>query len=186
MATRLGSLIRRALWRRRGFGRDERGATAVEFGLLALPFFSILGAIIETSIMFLSSQVLDSAVQDASRLIRTGQVRGSIVTPEAFRQEICGRLFGLFRDCDGLFVDVQPVNTFASVDISPPVDPTCIAPCEWSRGDEYLPGQGSSIMVVQVYYKWPVILNFGLGLADLPDSKRLFAAVTVFRNEPFT
>ncbi|WP_240232069.1 TadE/TadG family type IV pilus assembly protein [Devosia lacusdianchii] len=186
MATRLGSLIRRVLWRRRGFGRDERGATIIEFGLLAVPFFSILGAILETSIIFLSTQALDSAVQDASRLVRTGQARSTILTADDFRQEVCGRLFGLFRDCDGLFVDVQQVSNFASVNVSPPVDPTCATACEWSRGDAYQPGQGSSIMVVQVYYKWPVMLNFGLGLADLPDSKRLFAAVTVFRNEPFT
>jgi Flp pilus assembly protein TadG len=186
MATRLGSLIRRALRRRRGFGRDERGATIIEFALLAVPFFSILGAILETSVIFLSTQALDSAVQDASRLVRTGQARGTIVSAEDFRKEVCGRLFGLFRNCDGLFIEVQPVGNFASVNISPPIDAACKKDCEWSRDDAYQPGQGSSIMVVQVYYQWPVMLNFGLGLADLPDSKRLFAAVTVFRNEPFT
>lgn len=64
MATRLGSRIGRALLPRRprGLARDERGATLVEFGLLAPFFFAIVGAIFETSVVFLSGQILDSAV----------------------------------------------------------------------------------------------------------------------------
>ena len=64
-------MARSPLRRWRGFAHDESGVTAIEFGLLAVPFFSILGAILETSLVFLSGQVLESAVQDASRLIRT-------------------------------------------------------------------------------------------------------------------
>jgi len=41
--------------------------------------------------------------------------------------------------------------------------------------------------MVQVYYKWPVILNFsGLNLATSPDGTHLMGAVRVFANEPFT
>jgi hypothetical protein len=41
--------------------------------------------------------------------------------------------------------------------------------------------------MVQVYYKWPVILNFGgFDLATSADGTRLMGAVRVFENEPFT
>jgi hypothetical protein len=41
--------------------------------------------------------------------------------------------------------------------------------------------------MVQVYYKWPVILNFGgFDLATNSDGTHLMGAVRVFENEPFT
>ncbi|KRA42258.1 hypothetical protein ASD80_11135 [Devosia sp. Root635] len=165
--------------------------TAVEFGLLAVPFFSIIGAILETSVVFLSGQILDSAVQDVSRLIRTGQAQQASMTPAQFKQNVCDRLFGLFADCDGLHVEVQVVNNFNAASMTPPVNWNCEAGedgCDaWTRPEAFTPGQGSSIVTVQVYYRWPVILPLGgLGMGNLPDGNRLMGAATVFRNEPFT
>ena len=67
--TFLRRLISPAISRGRRFARDERGVTAVEFGILGLPFFTIIFAILETTMVFLAGQVLDGAVEDASRLI---------------------------------------------------------------------------------------------------------------------
>lgn len=189
MAIGLGSLIGRALLdrQRSGFARDQQGATAVEFGLLALPFFAIIGAILETSLIFLSGQVLESAVQDASRHIRTGQAQGVMVTAANFKAKVCGRLLGLFGDCNGLHVEVETIDDFSQIAISAPVDWTCTSNCEWTRPETYTAGTGSSYVVVQVYYKWPIILSLGsMTLANLAEQKRLLATATVFRNEPFT
>lgn len=190
MATNLVSLIGRALLpkRRRGFARDERGVTAVEFGLLAVPFFSIVGAILETSIVFLSGQILESAVHDVSRLIRTGQAQAANVTEASFKATICGRLYGLFADCEEeLFVEVQVLNNFNATSITPPVDWTADEEENWTRTPVYAPGQGSNIVLVQVYYKWPVVLGLGdVSMANLPGNKRLLGTAAVFRNEPFS
>jgi Flp pilus assembly protein TadG len=186
--------------RRRGFARDESGVTAIEFGLLALPFFSILGAILETSLVFLSGQVLDSAVQDASRFIRTGQAQQAGVTAAGFKTMVCDRVYGLISDCNSLHVEVDVIDAFSEVDMTAPVNWECGEPLAgetpaqaadrcagWTRPESYTPGGGSSIVTVQVYYKWPVIVPFGgLGLANLPDGRRVMGAATVFRNEPFT
>jgi len=201
MAGRLASWIGRALLprRRRGFAHDESGVTAIEFGLLALPFFSILGAILETSLVFLSSQVLDSAVQDASRLLRTGQAQRAGITPAQFKTLVCDRLYGLFPDCDGLHIEIKVIARFQDVDMTPPVKWACDAPAagqtpaqaaadcaNWTRPEMFVPGVATNIVAVQVYYKWPVIVPFGgLGLSNLPDGRRLMGAATVFRNEPF-
>lgn len=175
--------------RRRGFLRDDRGVTAVEFGLLALPFFSIIGAILETSVVFLSGQILDSAVQDSSRLIRTGQMQSANYTIDKFRANVCDRLYGLFS-CDGLHVEVQVLTSFNAANVKPPVNFACKTKVEcdtWTRAEVYSPGAGSSIMVVQVYYKWPVLLSFaGMTLANLPTGDRVLGAASVFRNEPFS
>jgi Flp pilus assembly protein TadG len=195
MATRLGSWIGRALLpgRWRGLARNERGATLVEFGLLAPFFFGIVGAILETSVVFLSGQILDSAVQDVGRLIRTGQAQGTIVSDTDFREKVCARLYGLFPNCDAkLFVDVQTIANFDSASISAPVNWNCTdltaEECTaWTRDPAYTAGAGSSIMLVQVYYKWPIILNmFDVSMSNLPTGERLLGAATVFRNEPFS
>lgn len=198
MARRLASRIGKVLPRRRArqFLRDDRGVTIVEFGLLATPFFAIVGAILETSVVFLSGQILDGAVQDVSRLIRTGQAQQTSMTPEGFKTAVCDRVFGLLRDCEGpggLHVEVQVLDAFSDVDMTPPVNWTCdededAAACaEWTRPEAFVPGQGSSIVTVQVYYQWPLILSMDwLGLSNLPSGKRLMAAAAAFRNEPFT
>jgi Flp pilus assembly protein TadG len=166
------------------FARDERGATVVELGLLALPFFAVVGAILQTAVVFLAAQVLDGAVQDSSRLIRTGQAQSATnYTADSFRAAICSRLFGLF-DCTKLLVNVTVVSSFASATApASPVDPT--DPTKWTLAPTYNPGAGSDVIMVQVYYNWPIVLNF-LGLSTNSNGTRLLATVRVFANEPFT
>jgi hypothetical protein len=184
----LARIGHRLLASRRGrFARNERGAAAVEFALLSVPFFAILGAILETSLVFLSSQVLESAVNDTSRLIRTGQARSTMNSPEQFKTEVCSRLYGLFSDCRGLHVEVDVIDKFADARFTPPIDINCEAPCDWTRAESYDPGVGSSVVMVQVHYKWPVYLSLGgFGLANLANGQRLMGAATVFKSEPFT
>jgi Flp pilus assembly protein TadG len=169
--------------RLRDFGRDDRAATAIEFGILALPFFALIGAILETAVVFLASQIFDSAVQDASRLVRTGQAANFDVA--AFNTQVCNELVGLF-DCTKLRTEVTPVTNFASANFSAsPLDPD--HPEQWKLQPSFDPGIGSQVMMVRVYYKWPVVLNFwGFSLATSPDGTHLMSAVRVFTNEPFT
>src|SRR3954462_13979159 len=82
----------------RAFLRDESGVTVVEFGLLAIPFFTIIFAILQTAILFLAMQVLDSAIEDASRMVKTGRAQGQSYTLTDFRNLMCGYTFNLF-DC---------------------------------------------------------------------------------------
>ena len=179
-------LIRRLRRKRRGrFARDENGTTIIEFALLGLPFFAIVGAILETSVVLLASQVLDSAVTDSSRLIRTRQAQTAGYTADQFKAVICERMYGLFGNCSGLRVKVSEISDFASATVPPPVETDCTTVCAWTINEEYRPGGPNSIILVQAYYKWPIILGFsGFGLADQPDHTRLLATVRVFRNEP--
>ncbi len=166
------------------FGRDDRGVTAIEFGLLAIPFFALIGAILETALVFLASQILDAAVGDSSRLIRTGQAQTAGYTAANFNTAICNELYGLF-DCTKLQVKVSIVSGFASATVASPLDP--VDPSKWTLVPAYNPGVGSQVIMVQAYYKWPTILNFGgFNLATSSDGTRLLGSVRVFENEPFT
>jgi Flp pilus assembly protein TadG len=174
--------------------RDESAATAVEFGILALPFFTIVFAILETAMVFLAGQVLDSAVNDSSRLIRTGQATlASGYTAAAYRNAICAGLYGMFdcTDPNKLKIKVTEIvaGTFADAAPAPtPVNSTCqtTGNCNLVITEAYQPGVGSSVVLVEAYYKWPTLVNLPMfNLATMPDGTRLLSAVRVFRNEPF-
>lgn len=181
---RLRQVISDTLCQRFGFVRDQRGVTVVEFSMLALPFFALIGAIVETAIVFLASQVLDSAVQDTSRLIRTGQAQSGGYTEVAYKAALCDRLFGLF-DCSQVKIKVSELSDFATAATSSDiVDPDT---GDWELVESYDQGDGSSIILIEAYYKWPTYLDFfGFDLASLPDRTRLLSAVRIFRNEPFS
>jgi Flp pilus assembly protein TadG len=69
----IGRLLSPARRGRKLFSRDESGAVVVEFAILALPFFTLIFAILETSIVFLAGQILDASVHDASRRSARGK-----------------------------------------------------------------------------------------------------------------
>jgi Flp pilus assembly protein TadG len=185
---RTGQLLRKlkSLRARRllAFGRDDRGVTAIEFALLAIPFFALVGAILETALVFLASQILDAAVGDSSRLIRTGQAQNANYTAANFNNAICNSLYGLF-DCTKLQVKVSIINGFASATVTSPLNP--LDPTQWTLVPAYNPGVGSQVIMVQVYYKWHTLLNFGgFNLSTSSDGTRLMGSVRVFQNEPFS
>ncbi|MCP8885259.1 pilus assembly protein [Devosia sp. XJ19-1] len=171
----------------RRLGRDERAVTAVEFGMLALPFFSVIGAIMQTSVVFLTAQVLESAVNDASRAIRTGQSQAGNVTMEQFRSDVCSRTYGLIPDCAGLHVRVNVITNFQAASAAPPLANDCTAPCDWTETETWGPGGGKSVVLVQVYYRYPIFVQLGpLGMSNMGDGRRLIGSATVFQNEPFS
>lgn len=170
---------------KRSFCKDDRGATMLEFALLAPIFFGVLAAILQTSMVFLASQFLESAVHSASRTIRTGQAQQSNWTPDDFRASVCSGLYGLL-DCTGLRIEVDTIDNFRSANVEPPYDRTCEEDCDWTRDEKWVPGPASEIVLVQVHYKFPLILPFAqLTPNALPDGSLLLGSAAVFRNEPF-
>lgn len=175
-----------AIRRGRQFARDDRGVTAVEFGLLALPFFTVIFAIIETAMMFFAQQILDSAIEDASRMVKTGQAQTSGYTITDFKNYMCGYTFGLFN-CSNILVQVNTISTFASVVTAPTVENCTSSTCTWSVTDVYSPGTGRSIVQVSAWYRWPllVVLPY-FNLKNQPDNYRLMSSIRVFKNEPYS
>lgn len=183
----LRRLFAPAIRKGRSFARNEDGVTVIEFALLALPFFTIILAILETSLVFFAGQILDSGVQDASRLVRTGQAQTSNWDVDDFRDALCGRLYGIF-DCGQIRIRTNVVDDFASATVVTPVQVAadCVDQCEWTLVQDYQPGNAGEVVLVQAWYKWPIVVNLpGFNLQNQPDGTRLLGAVRVFRNEPF-
>jgi Flp pilus assembly protein TadG len=180
----LSALARRAA---RRFARDDRATTLLEFGFLALPFFTIIFAMLETTMVFFAGQILDAAVDDASRLIRTGQAQTLNYDLTNFRTSVCDELYGLF-DCSAVKLKVSLITDFTSATAPSPTKTgsDCDPSCDWTLTESYAPGSGSQIVMVQAYYKWPVIVNLpGFNFETQPDGVRLLGTVRVFENEPF-
>ncbi len=184
--------------RRRGAAlvRDERGVSAIEFGVLAIPFFAVIGAIFETSMVFFAGQVLDSAVNDAARKVRTGEAQAFLISD--FRDEICEGTYNLFN-CSNIKIRVTTIGNLstggfatvaANLDTAPLKPPPCVPATDatqcWDFTEVYVPGVADSIELVQVLYKWPIWIDFGgLNLDNQYDGARLLSVVRVFANEPF-
>jgi Flp pilus assembly protein TadG len=165
------------------FLKDQKGATAVEFALVAAPFIALLVALIQTFLVFFAQELLESVVQQASRLILTGQVQSQQMTQSAFQATVCSQVVILFN-CTGLMVDVQVVPALTSSSTSSPTL-TYNANGSVSNTWQYTPGTSGDLVVVKVMYLWPVFLGpLGFNLADQPNNNKLLIATAAFQNEP--
>lgn len=171
--------------RRKSLARDTRGVTMVEFALLAPIFFGILTALLEVSVQYLAAQVLESGVHDASRAIRVGMAQREAWSVDDYKRNVCDRLYGLFGDCADLHVNVQQISDFRTARYVVPLDRNCRTNCNWTEDEVWSPGGSSSTVLVQVFYRYPAILNLPFATNELGDGRILFSAASIFKNEPF-
>lgn len=163
----------------RRFVRRQDGGTAIEFSLIALPFLSLVFAIMETALVFFAGQALETAVADSSRLIMTGEAQKQGFNQAAFKEAVCAKVYGLFDCASGVSVDVKSYTSF------PPSLPSPIdANGNFVSNFAYDPGGPSSIVVVRLFYQWPLALSM-VGLSNMANGKRLLVATAAFRNEPY-
>ena len=161
--------------------RQQDGAAAVEFALVAAPFLAMVFAIIETAVVFFAGQALETAAADSARLIMTGQAQNAGYDQAKFKEAVCGKIYGLFNCNGGLHVDVKNYPSFASI---PTAKPITNGNMDNNFGDA--PGNPGDIVVVKLMYQWPVYVSLlGLNLSDISGGKRLLMSTVAFRNEPY-
>ena len=172
---------RREAGRRPSLWRADDGATAVEFGMVAFPFFFMMFAILELALVFVLDSVLENAAIETGRLIRTGQASAQNMTAEQFKTSLCSRMSIFSADCeDRADVDVRVIPQF---DIDPP-DPMADGTFDESSLT-YANGAPGDLILVRVWYRHPLVTPFlAQGLSRLGDGTARLTATTAFRNEP--
>nr|WP_321359758.1 TadE/TadG family type IV pilus assembly protein [uncultured Hyphomonas sp.] len=162
---------------------ERRGATAVEFALIAAPFFFIIFSLLEICVIFIMSTVLENAVSDSAREIRTGQAQEAGFSMVEYRKSVCDHLYGLMGCDSNLHVDVRRLDSFSVANLSSPLD----SDGNFDDSDfDFQPGSANDIVAVRVYYEWGLITPIlSAPLANMANGKHLLQAATVFRNEPF-
>ena len=161
---------------RRSFLRDRAGGSAIEFALIAPILFFCLLSIFELGIVALVSSGLENAVNNVSRMIRTGR-DDAPTSGTTFRDAVCARMGGNLADCRGRitisvskFTRFSDANTFAN---TPP-------------DGSFNKGGSGDIIVVKANYRWPMISPM---LAPGYQSGGPFTVIVssraAFKNEPF-
>lgn len=160
------------------FARAEGGATAVEFALVAIPFLTLIFAIIELGLVFLASLSLENAVINVGRTIRTGEAQTKKVTAEDFKTAVCNKMSPLGPPCaSALSIDVQTFADYAATSTA--------SDAEIPQNMTWNPGTAGSIVMIRAYYTWPLVtplLQTGL---QSSNGKRVIYAATAFNNEPY-
>jgi Flp pilus assembly protein TadG len=164
------------------FRRAKKGSAAVEFAMLAIPFFLLLYAVIDTSLVYFATQTLENGVSTAARQIRTGQAQAANMTQQQFRTMICNQITMLLA-CDAhLGIDVRKFTSFGNVAVPAALD----ANGNLTGNYQFNMGAAGDIVVVRAFYAWPVLTpNFGQSLVNMSNNSRLLTAAMAFKNEPF-
>jgi Flp pilus assembly protein TadG len=165
------------------YARARDGATAVEFALIALPFFALLFAILELGIIYMLSAALDNSAVTVSRTIRTGQILAtSYNSASGFQSEICNRMGWTPTDCTGnLAIKVEKRSNY-----DPPSPMTTWFDPSGNPIKQFDVTKENDIVLVRAAYRWKVftpLLN--QALSSSPDGSRMITSTFLFRNEPF-
>jgi len=178
-ATHAAPMTKRRRWR--AFLADRQGATAVEFALVATPFIGLLIGIIQTFLVFFAQQLLETAANQSSRLIQTGQAQAQSMTQSQFASVVCSNLPILFN-CNDVMIDVEVAGSWTTANAGVPnltYDSNGNVTNVW----QFNPGNPGDVVVVRVMYLWPVFI--APLVANLSNGMRLIMASTAFQNEAY-
>jgi Flp pilus assembly protein TadG len=171
----------------RRMAKSENGAAAVEFALVAFPFFMIMGCICETGIMLFTEYSIQAGVQEAARQIKTGQAQNASMSAGDFKSKIC-EITGVVLDCESdLTVYVRPAATFAALQtVMPSYLNVGAKPDGSPNPSSYDCGGPSQAAAVVATYDWKFTMPFMtfLGNFDGGKKRRLYG-LAIFQNEPF-
>lgn len=168
---------------------DTAGATAVEFAMVAIPFFMFIMALVGCAFYFFISNSIEKGMDQTTRLIRTGAAVKDKMTVDQFKQGICDGA-GAWVDCKQIYIRVDHYADWASV--------TGSAPCG-NKTDEsnsgsivgtnliaIYSGDASDVVVVTTCYQWKFTSKLPLfKLGNMPDGSMMLRSTTAFRSEPY-
>jgi Flp pilus assembly protein TadG len=170
--------------------RDEEGATAIEFAIVVTPFLMFVFALIGTAFYFFIISSIEKGMDQASRLVRTGQAVAAKTTVDQFKQQICAGA-GDWIDCSKLQIFAENWDDWAS---NPPIQPhECTdngAPAQnEAQGSEPIAlytGDASKVVIVTACYKWDLTTKIPfIKLGNYPDGSMMMQTATAFRSEPY-
>lgn len=174
------------------FRKEKGGIAAVEFGMVAMPFFGLLFSIFETATDFYINATLQTAVTAAARDILTGQAQTANYSSASdfISKALCGggtipRRVPSFINCNRIKADVRPAAAFAGMDMSKPVHSGALDTSSW----DYNPGKNNDLIVVRAIYTVPIVTSiFGTANTVIVSGsswpQRVLLATAAFKNEP--
>jgi Flp pilus assembly protein TadG len=166
-------MMRKGRWTLRNrFRRDEKGVAAIEFALLAFPFFIGIFALVEIGLVFLGELVLDRAVDKIGRDLRTGQMQMTRPNRAEFADKICDEV-SMLLDCTKLKVDLATYSGYEAVVPGMPDEP------------RFNMGGGGQIMALTVTYDWPIVTHVLRTALRDGNGNHTLSGMAAFQTEAF-
>ncbi|MDX2287356.1 MAG: TadE/TadG family type IV pilus assembly protein [Hyphomicrobiaceae bacterium] len=166
---------------------DRRGTTAIEFALVAVPFFIFVFGIIGISLHHYITNSLDNAVDVASRKIRTCQAQKGNVTVAQFKDMVHAEASGMI-DKSKLRILIQKSSNWADIAPADCVSGSGVMTAS-TGGDGDLvaahAGGAGDVVVLTACYEWELAQKLGVfQMGDLSNGSAVMRAATTFRTEP--
>ncbi len=161
--------------RLRNFLRNRKGASAIEFAIVAGPFLLLFFGLFDAALRYAGNVSLEHTVSEAGRFVRTGQAQQ--LGEKAFKQRVCEDVAPPIS-CNGLHFDIRTFESFEAAELTSPLN----SDDELRDDFSYQPGGRNEIVVVRAFYEWPLLTylpffgQYGQGV---------LVATAAFRNEPF-
>ena len=172
------------------FALARRGAVAIEFALVGIPFFMLILGIMTVGFVLFCSSTLDSATQRAARQIMVGSSQNSSLTAAQFRTNVlCPFLPTTMFDCTKVVVDLQTVTESKEptdwYDFVKPNSSSLIAPPLDNSQASFCMGAGNAYQVLRVVYPLPSYLAAFASSPSVVQGQFIVQATAAFKNEPF-
>lgn len=165
-----------------GARKAREGAAAVEFAMVALPFFILLYSLIELGLVFMIDAVAENAVVNATRLIRTGQAQEEGFDAARFKAAFCDNMSVFKGDCAArTTINVRVVASFAATDEGTDADGDGVP-----DKDSYDGGDAENLMLVRIWYRQPMIApSLTQAVSSGGPGEVVISSTAAFRNEPW-
>ncbi len=170
------------------FAGDKRGTTAIEFGMVALPFLMFAFGIMGTGLHFFTQNSLEHAVETTARKIRTGQAQQNGTTVDQFKQMVKDEA-GPMIDQSKLQIHVQTGSEWTDITPSDCVDGSGVQTNGTGSGGDALgqhAGGAGEVVMVTVCYEWDLAAAMPfLQYGNMANGSAMIQASTTFRTEPY-
>jgi Flp pilus assembly protein TadG len=165
----------------RSLTRDREGSAAIEFAILALPFFVVIFAIAEIAVMYFVDSGLDAALHKAVRQVRVGVAKSGSWNVDKFKDVVCGELSYSFNCASQLKVRATVITNMASITKASPISEGNLAVTE-----DFNLGDSGSYVLVQAFLPWnPTFKLYTISSAKLSDGSYVLGSAELIKNEPF-
>jgi Flp pilus assembly protein TadG len=171
--------------------KDEQGTSAIEFAIVATPFFLFVLGLLGVGLYYFTASSLEYGVEAASRQIRTGQAQTTALTVGQFKNLVCGAA-GSYINCAKLSVIIQSGAAWSNIAPQSCVDSKNNMIGSTGASSDTIStytGTADEVVLVTLCYQWDLAQTFPflkLGMNSGGSGSAILQAATAFQTEPYT